>query len=183
MNILMMTSAAPDYAPFSTSEKRPPLGLGFLISVLKQHGHNVHFVDNYLKPSHILDTDFLVRNRIEWVGIYANTICYQNMLTMLHKLQALRDKKIWPGKIMVGGPHTSVGLETIPDFVDHVVLGEGEVSILKIVSGEETARNIRGEKVQDGGVRFSAPFVLSVRFGAVRIVTCPPSVYWMTSKT
>jgi radical SAM superfamily enzyme YgiQ (UPF0313 family) len=147
MNILMMTSAAPDYAPFSTSEKRPPLGLGFLISVLKQHGHNVHFVDNYLKPSHILDTDFLVRNRIEWVGIYANTICYQNMLTMLHKLQALRDKKIWPGKIMVGGPHTSVGLETIPDFVDHVVLGEGEVSILKIVS--ETARNIRGEKVQD----------------------------------
>jgi hypothetical protein len=79
MNILMMTSAAPGYAPFSTSEKRPPLGLGFLISILKQHGHNVYFVDNYLQPSHILDTDFLVRNRIEWVGIYANTICYQNL--------------------------------------------------------------------------------------------------------
>jgi radical SAM superfamily enzyme YgiQ (UPF0313 family) len=149
MNILMMTSAAPEYAPLSTSEKRPPLGVGFLISVLKRCGHQVYFVDNYLSPSRILQTDFFIRNRIDWVGIYANTICYQNTFAMLHELEALREKKIWDGKIMLGGPHTSVGLETIPDFVDHIVLGEGEISIQKIVSGEETSRVIRGEKVPD----------------------------------
>jgi radical SAM superfamily enzyme YgiQ (UPF0313 family) len=149
MNILLMTSAAPEYSPFSTSEKRPPLGIGYLISVLKQQGHKVHFVDNYLEPSPILESDFLIKNRIDWVGIYANTICYQDTLSMFHRLQVLREKRLWSGKIMVGGPHTSVGLETIPDFVDHVVLGEGEISILRIVSGEETERVIRGEKVRD----------------------------------
>ncbi len=30
---------------------------------------------------------------------------------MFHKLQTLREKKVWNGKIMVGEPHTSVGLE------------------------------------------------------------------------
>ena len=110
--------------------------MGCLIAVLKQHGHRVYFIDNYLEPSHALESDFLAKKRIDWVGIYANTICYQDTLSMFHRLQALREKKGWHGKIMVGGPHTSGALETIPDFVDHVVLGEGEISILKIVSGD-----------------------------------------------
>jgi radical SAM superfamily enzyme YgiQ (UPF0313 family) len=123
--------------------------MGYLIAVLKQHGHTVYFIDNYLKPSHVLDTNFLTRKKIDWVGIYANTICYQDTLDMFRRLQALREKGVWPGKIMVGGPHTSVGADDIPDFVDHVVLGEGEVSIVKIVSGEETRRIVVGEKVKD----------------------------------
>lgn len=149
MNILLMTSPAPELAPFSTSEKTPPIGLGFLISVLKQQGHKVYFEDNYLKPSQLLDTDFLIRNRIEIVGIYSNTICYQKTLTILYKLQGLRERKIWNGKIIIGGPHTSVGLDSIPDFVNHVVIGEGEISILKIVSDNKTDRIIYGEKVKN----------------------------------
>jgi len=78
MNILMMTSAAPRMAPFFINEKRPPLGVGFLISVLKAAGHQVYFEDNYLKPSNIFYTDFLSRNKIDFVGIYSNTICYQD---------------------------------------------------------------------------------------------------------
>ncbi len=39
MNVLLTTSAAPIMSPFSTDEKRPPLGLGSLIAVLGEVGH------------------------------------------------------------------------------------------------------------------------------------------------
>ncbi len=149
MNILLMTSPAPEFAPLSTSEKRPPLGVGFLVSVLKREGHKVFFADPYLDPACVPDADFMVRNRIDWVGIYANTLCYQKTLAVLHWLQGLREKKVWSGRIMLGGPHASVGLESVPDCVDHVVIGEGEISIVKIVDGEETSRVIHGEMVPD----------------------------------
>jgi len=135
MNILLTTSAAPIVSPFWTDEKRPPLGLGFLISVLCNAGHKVLFIDNYLQPSNFLETDYLTAHQIDYVGIYANTICYRDTRRMFNRLQWLRDKDIWKGKIIVGGPHTSADLESVPDFVDHIVIGEGEQAILDVVSG------------------------------------------------
>lgn len=149
MNILIMTSAAPPMAPFSTSEKRPPLGVGYLISALKREGHKVYFSDEYLQPSNILDTDFVRSNNIDFVGIYANTICYEMTMMMFEKLQRMRESGKWKGKIVVGGPHTSVGTETIPDYVDHIVIGEGEISFSEIVSGFETGRVVTGKKITD----------------------------------
>ncbi|MHA1713815.1 MAG: glycosyltransferase, partial [Candidatus Ranarchaeia archaeon] len=148
MNVLLCTSAAPDMTPFSVKEKRPPLGLGFLISVLRNAGHRVFFIDNYLKPSDFLETDYLIRNRIDCVGIHANTICYRDTLRMLYKLQQMREKGEWRGKIMVGGPHTAVALETIPDFVDYIVQGEGERAIIDILEGN-TERVVRAERIRD----------------------------------
>ena len=57
MNILFTTSAAPKKSPFSTTEKRPPLGLGFLISLTRKEGHEVFFIDNYLKPSSFIEEE------------------------------------------------------------------------------------------------------------------------------
>ncbi len=131
--VLLVTSQAPLQSPFSTSEKRPPIGIGFLISVLRNAGHEVFFIDNYLQPTDFLETDYLQRNRIEYVGVYANTICFRDTLRMLHRLEYLRRCGGWRGKIMVGGPHTTVALDTIPDFVDFVVQGEGERAVLDIV--------------------------------------------------
>ena len=45
MNILFTTSAAPEKSPFFTKEKRPPLGLGSLISMMRNEGHTVFFID------------------------------------------------------------------------------------------------------------------------------------------
>lgn len=134
MNILLTTSAAPITSPFSTDEKRPPLGLGYLISVLRDAGRKVSFIDNYLQPSDFLETDYLIANRVDYVGIYANTICYRDTRCMLNSLQSLRDRGLWKGKIIIGGPHTSADLGSIPEFVDHVVIGEGERAILDVVS-------------------------------------------------
>lgn len=149
MNILFLTSAAPEKSGFSTSEKRPPLGLASLMAVLKREGHTVHFSDEYLKPTEILDNGFIIDNEIDYVGIYSNTICYRATLNMFNKLEELRQLGKWSGKIIVGGPHTSVAGHTIPDFVDHIVIGEGEISAPKIISEEMSDRVVRGEFVED----------------------------------
>jgi GT2 family glycosyltransferase/tRNA A37 methylthiotransferase MiaB/Flp pilus assembly protein TadD len=147
--ILLTTSAAPCQSPFSTTEKRPPIGLGFLISVLREAGHKVFFIDNYLNPSNFLETDYLQRNDIDFVGIYANTICYRDTRRMLDKLEYLRQTGQWQGKIIIGGPHTSVALDTIPPFVDYVVQGEGEQAILDIVEGRVAARVVKCQRIQN----------------------------------
>jgi len=148
MNILLTTSAEPKISPFWTTEKRMPLGIGFLISVLRNKGHKVYFIDNYLSPSDFLETDYLVRNNIDIVGIYSNTICFEDTMRMFIKLQSLREKKDWSGKIIVGGPHTSAAPETIPDYVDHVVQGEGERAILDVIEGS-APRIVKAEQILD----------------------------------
>jgi len=141
MNILLVTSAAPLMSPFFTNEKRPPLGIGFLISVLRDAGHQVLFIDNYLSPSSFLEDHYLTDNKIDLVGIYANTICYRDTKRMLYQMQMLREKGDWKGRIIVGGPHASVAPDSIPQFVDHIVIGEGEHAILDIVDGASNRVN------------------------------------------
>jgi glycosyltransferase involved in cell wall biosynthesis/radical SAM superfamily enzyme YgiQ (UPF0313 family) len=149
MNVLLTTSAAPREAPFSTTEKRTPLGIGFLISVLRNRRHKVYFIDNYLQPSDFLQTDYLTRNQIDFVGIYVNTICYRDTKRMLETLEHLRHTSKWNGKIIVGGPHTTVAVHTIPDFVDYVVQGEGEQAIVDIVEGKVRNRIVRYPRIEN----------------------------------
>jgi len=149
VNILFATSAAPERSPFATAEKRPPLGLGFLISLLRERRHKIFFIDNYLSPSNFVEEGYLQKNNIDFVGIYANTICYRDTLRMFQDIENLRRKNKWKGKIIVGGPHTSVALNSIPDFVDYVVQGEGERAIIDIIESKEKDRVIRRKRIED----------------------------------
>src|SRR5665647_1393645 len=103
MNILFTTSAAPTLSPFSTDEKRPPLGIGYLMSVVRTKGHNVFFVDNYLQPTHFVQEGYLQKNSIDFVCIYASTICYKETLKMLTAIEEVRKEGLWNGKVVVGG--------------------------------------------------------------------------------
>ena len=147
--ILLTTSAAPGQAPFSTSEKRMPIGVGYLIAVLREAGHEVFFIDNYLEQSDFLETDYIQRNKIDYVGIYCNTICFRDTLRMVNKLEQMRHTGRWAGEIIVGGPHTTVAADTIPDFVDYVVQGEGERAIVDIVDGKVNERMVRYPQIED----------------------------------
>ncbi len=147
MNILFTTSAAPKKSPFSTTEKRPPLGLGFLISLTRNEGHKVFFIDNYLSPSNFIEDGFLQDNNIDFVGISSNTICFKDTLRMINEIENLRKKGLWSGKMIVGGPHTSVAPQTIPDFVDYIIQGEGESAILEIINNKEKKRIVRGKRI------------------------------------
>jgi len=147
MNILFATSAAPDKSPFFTNEKRAPLGVGSLISLLRNEGHNVFFIDNYLNPSDFIEEGYLQQNRIDIVAIHANTICYRNSLKMFFAIEDLRKRRLWNGKMVTGGPHTSVAVDTIPEFVDYIVQGEGENAILQIVNSGVKERVIKQERI------------------------------------
>ena len=141
--------AEPVMTPFSTIEKRIPMGMAFLSAVLKKEGHHVFFIDNYLEPQPFLENGYLGKNKIDLAGVSANTICLRDTLRMLYLMQDLRERKKWTGKIVVGGPHASVAPETIPEFVDYVVIGEGENAIRNIANGTVTDRLIHCEPMQD----------------------------------
>lgn len=149
MNVLLATSAAPKKSPFFTSEKRPPLGLGSIISVLREAGHKVFFIDNYLQPSRFIENGFLQKYKIDLVGISANTVCFHHTLKMFDQIEGLRKKGLWRGKIIVGGPHATVCSHKIPDFVDHIVEGEGENGILRLVNGQVKERLIREPRMKN----------------------------------
>lgn len=149
MNILLVTSAAPMRSAFSTVEKKPPLGLGTLISLLRERNYKVFFIDNYLTPSNFIEVDFLQMNNIDYIGIYSNTICFSDTLRMFTAINNLRAGGKWNGKIIVGGPHVSVGLETIPEYVDYVVQGEGENALLSIIEGREKDRIVKNKRIED----------------------------------
>ena len=68
------------------------MGLGSLISVAREGGHKVHFIDNYLKSEDFIQRGFLQKNKIDLVGISANTICYRDALRMFHAIDMLRKK-------------------------------------------------------------------------------------------
>ena len=130
MNILLMTPPVPKNTPWALSEKMPPLGIGFLISVLKEDGHRVYFVDNVLETS--FNKNILRDKKIDFVGLYLNTICFFEGCSLLFEIERMREKREWNGKIMVGGPHPSVRPEDIPDFVaeeDRTVKDDGRVDI------------------------------------------------------
>ena len=84
MNVLFATSAAPLKSPFFTNEKRPPLGVGSLISLLRSERDSVFFIDNYLIPSNFIREGYLQKNRIDIVAIHTNTICYRDTLRMFN---------------------------------------------------------------------------------------------------
>jgi len=149
MKVLLVTSPAPERSPFGTSEKRPPLGLGYLISVLREAEHEVLFLDLYLQPDDFWERGYLGENGIEMVGVYANTICFNETLRVLEGVEAARRHGEWSGKIVVGGPHTTVAAQTIPSFVDHVVQGEGELAIMDVLEGEASGRIIRRCRVSE----------------------------------
>jgi radical SAM superfamily enzyme YgiQ (UPF0313 family) len=109
----------------------------------------VFFFDNYLSPTKVIEEGFLQANNVDIVGLHANTLCFRDTLRMLGLIQGLREQGLWKGRIMVGGPHTSVALETIPAYVDFVVQGEGEQALLDIFSGQALQRVIRSPRFKD----------------------------------
>ena len=149
-NILLLSSPVTEASAFFTFEKTPPLGLGYLMQILRRDGHKVIFKDLYLNPSIIDEIEsILIRENIDIVGVSINTICYSGAMMILHIVNQLRAEKKWNGRIVVGGPHASVFPETIPDYVDHIFIGEAEEVVGEMASGKTLPRIISGKKVQN----------------------------------
>jgi len=125
------------------------LGLGTLISLVRNEGHKIFFIDNFLKPSNFIEDGFIQKNNIDFVAISANTLCYRDSLRMFKAIEKLRRSKKSSVKIIVGGPQTAVAAQTIPEYVDFIVQGEGEEAILDIINGRIKERIIKKPRIKD----------------------------------
>lgn len=114
---------------------RPPLGLLYLSSVLKENGIHVRVVDLALRPNADLEA-VLLDFKPDLVGISMTTPVFVEAARLAEII-----KNILPDSIIVaGGPHpSSMPVETLKGFsFDIVVAGEGESTFLELVKALES---------------------------------------------
>lgn len=144
--------AAPVIHPAAKAAARilsmPPLGIGYMASVLREDGFEVGCLDFFLEkttPQLLKDTLSSERPRI--IGISATTQSVNSALRLARFCKATDPDVI----VILGGPHvTFLDEETLRDeeCVDVVVRNEGEYTMLELANhflrGHKTLDAIRG---------------------------------------
>ncbi|MBN1571893.1 MAG: cobalamin-dependent protein [Deltaproteobacteria bacterium] len=147
MKVLLVHPHAPDVY-HRLGFLLPPLGLAYLASTAREHGHEVDILDLNLTGGRG-EIDF---RRYDVVGISLDTSRYNRAVEIA---KSAMDK----GKIVViGGPHATFTADEIlgSGISDYVVRGEGEAifaGLLDILEGGGDPRNVKGISfMRDGKV-------------------------------
>lgn len=111
----------------------PPLGLLSIAGAIRESVTQVNIIDS-IKD---LDTDLIEDTDI--FGIRTMTCYFNEALKILEKV-----KQINPNiKTVIGGFHSSLRpKDANKNFVDHIVIGEGEIAFRKIVEGKVRSKII-----------------------------------------
>lgn len=129
----------PSKSPLTLGDRRQPLGLGFLQAYLQKHGFRVEILDNDIQRPPVGSIEWTVEyikaKRPRFVGVYVHSAGVPEALALM---QAIR--KEVDVKFMVGGPHYTLFPDDAPEWIDHVVVGEGELAMLDIVQGRKCPR-------------------------------------------
>jgi radical SAM superfamily enzyme YgiQ (UPF0313 family) len=118
----------------------PPLGLGYIASVLEQEGHSVKILDASLEGK---DTKGVLAE----IDVYKPKVVGTTVLTLLYaqaKEIVRQVREEFPQIITIaGGPHVTVlPEETLRDMEPHyIVVGEGEVTVLELLRAMESQRS------------------------------------------
>jgi anaerobic magnesium-protoporphyrin IX monomethyl ester cyclase len=114
----------------------PPLGLGYIASVLREKNHSVRITDLSF------DANLPGMEEFEIVGITSMTSNYPDALRVAGKAKAAGKK------VVVGGYHASFMDEEVlaTGLVDYVVRGEGEYVMLDLVNALESGADSRSVK-------------------------------------
>ncbi len=137
--VLLIVSGEPKENPqeLNLLEKRFPTGVGYLISVLRENGHQVDFLDRFLLGEvwpESWDYDF--------VGIYSSTVTFPDTLRIIEKVPQ-------EVPIAVGGPHTCFEPHGIPDRANWICQGEGELCILDIAENRLKRGTLRYPRIEN----------------------------------
>lgn len=107
----------------------PPIALLFIGSFLQQHGHEVKIIDRNVD---FFSTKKIIDFKPDVLGVTSITgLMLIDGLNMSKEL-----KKLIPDiKVVWGGIHTSLLPEMVlrDNFIDYVVIGEGEVTFLELI--------------------------------------------------
>lgn len=126
----------------------PSSGLGYIASVLRNNGIDVHILD--VAVSNNKEVDYFLYQGFHLVGISATSATYDRALMIAKKVK----EKNPVTKIVLGGPHVGIALKEVLEkssVIDYAIYGEGEYSLLELARTLETGNhstdqlaNIRG---------------------------------------
>lgn len=127
MHVLLVNAHDSAQGGFSSA----PLGLAYLAGTLEANGIDVQIVDGYLDGFEGIQ-QAIDNGRPEWVGVTCYTPGRHEALDICRYAKGAGCKTI------IGGPHPSIMWQQIEQhypFVDYVVRGEGEGTLLQLVTG------------------------------------------------
>jgi len=120
----------------------PPFGLALLASLSREKGYSVSILDCNALHLGLNDTErHLPEQAPKFIGLTASTVLIENALEA-----AKLSKKKYPGaKVIIGGVHATVLPEEVlsSEWVDYVAMGEGEYSLLELLSNKNP-QDIKG---------------------------------------
>lgn len=151
-NVLLLQAPLPGAhnRAVAKSSAIPPLGIGYLASVLLYDGFNVQIFDMDVENIGVIELqNILVSFRPGVVGISTTTLTFKNALRVAKTVK----NNLADCLVILGGPHVSVNHSDALQypFVDIVVRGEGEMTFLEICRSIEKGDfpdNIQGTIVR-----------------------------------
>lgn len=118
---------------YERSRLSPPLGIAYLVAVLKEQGYGALAVDIPLLSGRRLQeavSEIVRKEKPKVIGVSTTTETFSNAIRIIRACKTV-DPDI---KTMLGGVHPTFAAETCLRFkeVDVVVLGEGEKTIVEL---------------------------------------------------
>jgi len=154
-----------------------PLGILYIASVLIENGFEVSFLDlSFEKNLSLLEAEV---QKADVVGMTSSTVLFSRAVYFLKKIKAQRPEL----PVILGGPHaTAEPEEALKAGFDYLVIGEGEESILELLSGLEQKKDVnniagvwskKGEEIFRGSHREFIKDIDSIPFPARQLLDYP----------
>lgn len=157
VNLILCYPPKKEYEGFGQDRNWFPLGIASLAACIAEAKDNVNIscldLFDYSQENAILEIKKLaLKDRINIIGFTMMTEQRFSVLEVAEKIH----KEIFNCKIIVGGPHASImfkQLEENYDFIDHILVGEGENSLLELINNYEdgiiTPKIIIGSEIEN----------------------------------
>lgn len=121
----------------STASILPPLGLAYIASNLRKHGHECRIIDGIAEHFSV-DALKKMTNQYDIVGI---TVITTYAIRAIELIRKLKESGSCP-PIVVGGHHVTAEPESLLRLgADYAVIGEGEITMLQLVGCLASNRN------------------------------------------
>jgi len=171
MKILLVSAPRPDsnQTAMHMGDGRPPMGLAYISAYLEKFDYKTKIIDLYhfggghndekqkatkasATISHIIKNDKpydffgeVEKYKPDFIGMYLGTISYYEGVELA---KSIRSK--YPNiPTMVGGPHAIELPETLVDYFDYVVCGEGERAAIDIIEGRAEKGIVKRQNIDD----------------------------------
>jgi len=167
----------------------PPLGLAYIASVLRKHGHTVNIIDSVIQEPHGYNLGENIHLGADWDTITGQISSYNpdivgisSMFTsqaecMHHVARLVKGVDTNLVTIVRGTHPSALPKETLKDKnIDFVVIGEGENTMLKLVEG--LSNKLPLEEIEGIGYRQNGQIVINAKAGFIENLDELPFPAW-----